>query len=303
MTEWNRFPMQGVEVYKNPKNKFVIFQLHYSADPKKRDAAYRDAVKSGMPVKQYMQEYELQWESFAGNPVYADFNRKIHGSETRIWPELGLPLLRGWDFGLTPACVVAQIVGNQIRILKEWVTINEGIDTFSQKVLMECNVLWPEWGDRKRDWRDFMDPAGTQRKDTDTGTCAKILSDREPKGRGLTLTPGPVAWLPRREAVEYFLTHQDKDGPYLRVAMADCPILVRGFEGGYRYPEKTFDSEPDKIRPLKDEHSHPHDALQYLCAGIRKVIHQTRIKVASPNYGFQSKGPDMNAGLNARAIK
>lgn len=285
--DWNRFPMDGVEISKNPQNKFVVFQLHYSADPRKREAAYRETVKSGMPIKQYMQEYELQWDSYAGNPVYPDFDRKIHGTQERIWPELGLPLLRGWDFGLTPACVVAQLVGNQLRIIKEFVTMNEGIDTFSSKVVMQCNTLWPEWSDRKRDWRDFMDPAGAQRKDTDMGACAKILSGAEPKGRGLVVTPGPVAWVPRREAVEYFLVNQNKDGPYLKISLPDCPLLVRGFEGGYRYPEKAFEAEPEKIRPVKDEHSHPHDALQYVAACIRKIVHQMKIKVPTPEYSFR----------------
>jgi hypothetical protein len=107
----NRFPMDGVEVYKNPKNKFLVFQLHYSANPNKKDPSYRDTIKSSMPIRQYMQEYELQWESYAGTPVYPDYQRSIHGSKEPIAPVLGLPLLRGWDFGLTPACVIAQYVG------------------------------------------------------------------------------------------------------------------------------------------------------------------------------------------------
>src|SRR5271165_6642940 len=126
----NRFPMEGVECWRNQKNKFVIFQLHYSANETKRDPVYRDNIKSAMPIRQYMQEYELRWDSYAGSPVYADFNRKVHGVEGVIEPELGLPLVRGWDFGLTPACVVAQYVDKQLRVIWEYTAINKSANTF-----------------------------------------------------------------------------------------------------------------------------------------------------------------------------
>ena len=275
----NRFPMEGVEIWKNPKNKFLVFQLHYSANPIKKDPAYRDNIKSAMPIRQYMQEYELQWESYAGTPVYPDFQRSIHGTKESIDPVLGLPLLRGWDFGLTPACVVAQYVGAQLRVICEFTAVNKGADQFSSEVLAECRIRFPHWGDSGKDWKDCIDPSGAFRKDTDMGTCAAILAKK-----GLSPIPGPVAFEERRNAVEHFLTRYTKYGPGFQISLSDCPTLVRGFEGGYRYDEKALDVEPQKVRPIKDEHSHPHDALQYICATVKQWAKWKRANVPSPQY-------------------
>lgn len=281
MANFNRFPIEGVEVWRNDKNKFLVFQLHYSADPRKKDPAYREAIKSAMPVRQYQQEYELQWDSFAGAPVYADFQRARHGCQERLYPEIGLPLLRGWDFGLTPAMVIAQLVEGQLRVLYEYVELNMGAERFVPLALQKCATIYPRWGDPKRDWIDCIDPSGNFRKDTDMGCCGDVLRRND-----LAPFPGPVAFEPRKGAVEYFLTRQTKQGPGFMIDLANCPVLVRGFEGGYRYDEKAFDVEPSKIRPIKDEHSHPHDALQYIACKARTSNSRVRVTIPAPRYGF-----------------
>ena len=120
-------PVEGVKIRINPKNKFLVFELHYSADPRKRDEAYRESVRSSMPLANYLQEYELQWDTFVGTPVYRDFDERTHVSKKSLEPEVGLPLLRGWDFGLTPACIVAQLQGDQLVVLWEAQEFNMGI--------------------------------------------------------------------------------------------------------------------------------------------------------------------------------
>lgn len=275
----NRFPMTGVECWKNEKNKFFVFQAHYSANEAKRDPSYKEMMKSAMPIRQYMQEFELVWDSFAGTPVYPDFNRSFHGSKKELNPVIGLPLLRGWDFGLTPACVIGQYVDGQLRILREFVEQNKGAEQFVPEVLKQCNLLYPSWSDQKKDFRDAIDPSGSARKDTDMSTCALVMAKN-----GLTTYPGPVAFEARKNAVEDFLIRSHKGVPDFLIDLNNCPTIVRGFEGGYRYPEKATDVEPNKLRPIKDEHSHPHDALQYICA---KVKHWTKIKRAEiPKPGY-----------------
>ena len=78
-SERKKFPMQGIEIWKNPGNKFCVFQIHYTANPAKRDPKYKDNAKSGMPISKYNQEYEISWESYEGKPVYRDWNKAIHG--------------------------------------------------------------------------------------------------------------------------------------------------------------------------------------------------------------------------------
>jgi hypothetical protein len=43
-------------------------------------------------------------------------------------------------------------------------------------------------------------------------------------------------------------------------------------------------------RPIKDEHSHPHDALQYIAAGVKGMLKkQPYVRVPTPYYSFSSK--------------
>jgi hypothetical protein len=277
-------PMTGVELWKNPKNRFFVFQVHFTANEQKRDPSYIESIKAAMPIRQFNQEYNLNWESYAGTPVYPDFQRSIHGFQGEIEPVLGLPLIRGWDFGVHSACVVAQYVGVQLRVIKEFTAINKGSDTFVPEVLAQCRVNFPFWGGSGKDWIDTIDPAGQARTPTDMSACAQSMTRL-----GLSPLPGPVAFEPRRSAVEYFLTRYTKQGPNFQISLSDCPTLVRGFEGGYRYNEKALEIEPQKIRPLKDEHSHPHDALQYVCAAVRQRGRVKIVNVPSPQYHNPSR--------------
>lgn len=270
----------------NEKNNFLVFQLHYTANENATKGGHIDRIKKSMPMRQFMQEYELQWESFEGQPVYVDWNPSVHKSREPLMPERGLPLFRGWDFGLTPACVIGQFQDDRLLVLREFTEQNMGIVRFKEKVMRECAILYPFWKDQIEDYRDYVDPSGFFKKDTDETTCAKILASPPNKIRPF---PGPVAWEQRRQAVEHFLTKMTKNGPCFLIDPVNCPVLVRGFNGGYRYDPKDFEIQPGKIRPLKDEHSHPQDALQYMCSGIIKSTKPRGKPIPSPVYSFSSE--------------
>lgn len=252
--------MEGVQVRRNPKNGFVVFQLHYNADPSKRDSDEIRLLKAAMPVAQFNQEFEISWESFAGMPVYQDFQPKRHCASEKPEPWIGLPMLRGWDFGLTPACIIAQLQGQQLVVFREFTSFNMGAEQFCEKIMPQVHQLYPGMK-----FFDFADPAGVARAQSNETTCFEILAKF-----GITPIPGPVAWEKRRSSVEHFLVRKTREGEAFAIYEADCPTLVRGFKGGYRYPEKAKDIEPERLRPIKDIHSHPQDALQYIAAGVRE---------------------------------
>jgi hypothetical protein len=258
------YPMPGVELWKNPKNGFVVFQLHYQADPQKRDPAYIKEIKESMPARRFRQEYELQWETFEGLSVFADWDIEVHGTKSTILPHVGLPLLLGFDFGLTPACLVAQLQEETLCCLKEFTALNMGAERFMQWVIPQLHILFPRWLDHQRDFLVFIDPSGQFRKDTDEGTCAGVIDNCGFKN----IIPGPVSWEERKNSVDSFLTRRTKTGPCFRVSLPNCPILVRGFQGGYRYDDRVLEVEPNKLRPKKDVHSHIMDALQMVTARI-----------------------------------
>ncbi len=279
-TTEKRYPMQGVELWKNKRNEFTVFQLHYSADPNKRSDDFKKSSKKGMSIKRHKQEYELEWETYLGSPVYTDFNKIVHGSKKKIHPHLGLPLLRGHDFGLTPACVICQLQEQTLVVLKEFTAANMGTERFLDVVLRECAILFPNWSDQKLDYLDFIDPSGMFRKDTDERCNADIMREK-----GLAPQPGMVGFVPRRDSVERWLIKMNRGNPAFQVNLTECPNLVKGFNGGYRYPESGMDLPENKIRPLKDEHSHIQDALQMVTSRLDNITKRKSVSIPTPQYG------------------
>lgn len=278
-------PIKGIRIWENEKNRFTVFEAHYSADPDKQSAAWKEAAKSGMPRRKWDQEYEINWATFEGLPVYGDFNAQIHLSESPIKPHLGLPLLIGFDFGLSAACIVGQLQEDQLVALKEFTSVNMGARRFLAHVAPLLRQAFPRWGSFKRDYLCFGDPSGAFRKDTDEGTCFQEL-DRV----GFSPEPGPVAFEARRTSVEHFLTRTTKKGPCLIINSTECPVLTKGFEGGYHYPEKALEIEPGVLAPVKNHYSHVHDAFQYLCSGIRDAnMRRRRAMIPTPSYAWQKR--------------
>lgn len=277
-------PMEGIELWKNPSNQFTVVDLHYTANPAKRSKAWREAVRATMPKRDFEMEYEKSWQTYEGKPVYSDFTKSIHAVPGLIEPEPGIPLILGWDFGLTPAAVLAQLVGKQLRILHEFIETDGSISKLAPVVWSFLRINFFPWA-AAADEKIFswIDPNGFNRNDVDEKTCAQVL-----RAAGFKrLYPGPINWEARRQGVEDFLIRMHKGQPGLLISEEGCPITVEGFNGGYKYPEKSFELEPSKIRPLKDKWSHPHDCVQYLCAGATAKAKQVGIELRPPNYGFQ----------------
>lgn len=286
ITPEKHYPLKddSVIVWQNPKNKFLVFDLHYTANPNKRGAEYIEAIRSEMARKDFMVEYERNWDVFSGKPVYEDYSKSIHEVRGVLDPYLGLPLLCGWDFGLTPACVVAQLRDGILYIVREYVSEHKSIDKFCPMVMADLTIRYPQWRDPGKDFRHYIDPAGLQEAQTDQRTCAGVMSEC-----GLrNIYPGPIDFESRRKSVEHFLVLHTKDGPGLQLYPGHCPTLSKGFSGGYRYPDSYIDIEPSgRPKPIKDQFSHCHDALQYLAAGALALkSNKYHAAVPAPAYKF-----------------
>lgn len=281
-----KIPMTGIEIWKNPKNGFLVVDLHYTANPEKQGAEWREAIMNGMPQRKFLMEYEKNWETFDGKRVYEDFVKGVHSTPTKLRATPGLPLILGVDFGLTPAIVVCQLDGQQFRVLEEHCALGS-IDKLAKAVWSHLSLNYRNWTLEDDMILTCIDPAGNQRAQTDEKTCMQMLY----KANFKKIIPGPIDWESRRSAVEHFLTGYTKQGPNLLLSELHCPILVGGFVGGYKYAEATHEVEPAKARPVKNNFSHPHDALQYAAAvawGKQKqfTIFSKKNQQA-PSYGFQ----------------
>lgn len=206
-----------------------------------------------------------------GKPVYPEWKDKIHVAPSRIEPIRGLPIILGWDFGLTPACVIMQMTSRgQMVVLRELVSEDMGIRQFANEVVKP--VLMNEFAGFSR--FSTGDPAGNIRAQTDERTCYQELLEA-----GIPSEPAVTNdFIPRREAVAFFLTRM-ADGQAGFILDPSCKQLRRGFNGRYRYERlRTSGSARYRDRPVKDEHSHIHDALQYACLRVRSGLNPVRAK-------------------------
>jgi hypothetical protein len=280
-----KHPMEGVEVWKNPENDFLVIDLHYTANPDKRGDEFREGLKKSLPIRKYRMEYEKSWETFDGKPVYEDFNERIHVSHTKPKALVGLPLLLGWDSsGLTPACVIAQLQEEKLIVFREIVGIGMAAVRFVPHVVQQIRMHFPQIVDIAEQTISFIDPAGLKKNETDEKTYMQYIL----AGGFKQVRPGPLTWSKRKESVDELLVGLIKGEAKIQFYETDCPILVAGMKGGYRYPDSVSDVEPDKARPVKDIHSHPNDGLQYLCGGLKSYKNSHyNLEIPTPQYGFQ----------------
>jgi hypothetical protein len=237
-----------------------------------------------MPLAQFRQEFELVWESFVGLAVYADFNKEIHGTKRKAYPQIGLPLLMGVDQGLHPAAVVCQLQENTLVVLKEYTAENMGAERFSELVRLQLGKDFPGYYKRLEDIIVGMDPTGFNRRDVDERSYADAW-----RKTGFKPHPGENLWEKRRQGVERWLVRFRKGMPCFQINTDECPLLTEGFLGGYRYPDNANEIEPTRVKPIKDKYSQPHDALQYIVTLLENKGKTKRRGIPSPSYAWSDK--------------
>lgn len=204
-----------------------------------------------------------------GKPVYPEYNDALHCSTEPLRAIPGLPLVLGFDFGLTPACIIGQLTPRgQIRLIDELVGTDIGIGNFARQVVVpHLQMYYPQWRLNKDDRRDnnyieaVGDPAGVAR-DGDERTSFQLV-----RQAGINIVPAITNnFTPRRESVANPLSRLLDGEPGLIISPT-CKSLRKGFNGGYRYRrlqvagDERYTDEPDK-----NQYSHIHDAAQYACS-------------------------------------
>ena len=199
-----------------------------------------------------------------GKPVYPEFRDEVHIASDAIIPHPDCQLLLGWDFGLTPACIVGQITPRgRLIILAEMVAERMGLKQFAQVVVK------PFLATRLAGFTisvSVADPAGTAEAETDMQSCIQTLNDLDIP----TIAASTNRIEPRLQSVRDFLTRMVDGKPGILIAQS-CRNIRKGFNGGYKF-ERVQVSGDERFRdkPCKNRYSHPHDALQYLCLAAKR---------------------------------
>ena len=221
-----------------------------------------------------------------GKPVYPEYNDRIHCAPDILKPIKQLPLYLGWDFGLTPACVIAQFLPiGQLRVIDELCSESVSIANFARSVVRpHLATYYPGFQQIS-----VGDPAGTARgNDSDESTCFMLLSKEGFRCDAASTN----SFLKRREAVVSFMSRMYNGEPNFLISPL-CHQLRKGFRGSYKFRRiKVAGDDRFKNEPDKNQYSHPHDALQYVAlklwtpGNVPKRRKKQRFSVADNTAGY-----------------
>jgi hypothetical protein len=202
--------------------------------------------------------------SMAGKKVYQDFYESRHVASGPLQVHRGMKLFCGWDFGVRDTAVVfCQLTPQgQLRVIDElW-----GEDVYLPQFIR--NTFTPYYQQKYFGIPTVhvCDPAARQRSPTATDTCIQVMENH---GINIELAPDN-RFIPRRDAVELFLTSSIIEGQPAFLLSPNCRLLRAGFRGAYHYRAvRTSTGQAYRDEPEKTKESHPHDALQYVALMLR----------------------------------
>jgi len=256
--------MQGITESKTDQGVHVL-RIHYTADEDKRSPEWIAEQKRGMTQAAWEREMEINFHVHPGKPWYPEFRYDFHVAKANLKSIIGRPVIRGWDYGLTPATVFTQVTakGQLLILYPELQSTDCGILNHGKIVKAESNTMFPGY-----EFNDYGDPAGNQRSQNDEKTANQLLRSKF----GINVLPGPVAPSARWEAVRSLLTTTTPDGQPMLLIDPRCTFIIGAFTGGYHRKEVAGRLLDD---PDKNEYSHIMDGLGYVAA----VVYSKPVKV------------------------
>jgi hypothetical protein len=213
-----------------------------------------------------------------GQPVYPQYNDRIHCPEKALGVVEGIPVGIGWDFGLTPTAVFGQLTPTgQLRVFAELTAERMGIREFARDVVLPWIVRNLDGIEICFSWGD---PSAVSGKETYGHSAIGILNDKHindddgmivvPLEMGFITEPASTnSPVKRIDAVSSFMTKMVDSGSPGYLLSKKCKVLRKGKCGGYHYKKvRTLSSEQFQEKPNKNEYSHSSDAEQYLALGF-----------------------------------
>ncbi len=264
--------LSGFESFDLPTGARYL-KIHYYADPSK-DEVWVEQVRREMADTPREFEVEILMRELVidGQPVYLPFREDWHApafyGQERIPAVAYGRYVMGWDCGtasVQPAAVLLQLapktdsVGQMVHVLME-ITSEPGtsLEAFVPAALNAVRALYPEilLGSIKHGG----DESGRSRSGVNGESAFDVM-----RKHGVICHPVSNAWQARRSAVDRLLMGESGGGrPMFILSRKHCPTLFKGFLGGYRL-RRVAGVGNSKLYgdPVKDDYSHPHDALQY----------------------------------------
>ena len=188
-----------------------------------------------------------------GKAVTPEWNDDIHLA-TGLVPVRGVPLHLLWDFGLNPTCLITQVtpLGHWL-ILEAHVGDGIGVIELIESVIKPTLVQ----NYRRFTWSHIGDPAGLNKEQSSSKQTAVRAILKELGG---TWRSG-VKSLDRIEPLRAVLRQTRGGAGLIQVDRAKAKPVWQALRGGWHY--HVARSGLIQREPLKNEHSHPGDAMSY----------------------------------------
>lgn len=216
-----------------------------------------------------------------GEPVYPEFMDLMHVAPEPFGFLPHVPVTIGFDAGLHPAAVFTQTTPTgQVRVPAEIAPGRMGPTRFleitkrfiAETIPSSCRL------------RAYADPSADTGADKQGGELTWLESMQH--GLGFPMLPAPSNEPSIRiDAVRQPLTTLIDGQPGFLLSPS-CKVLRRGFNSKYCYVRvRGVNGDTYRDTPAKGDESHPHDALQYACLGVRGrygVIRNDRPGITRP---------------------
>lgn len=215
-----------------------------------------------------------------GKPVYPQYNDQIHCQEFKADHDLDLML--GFDAGLTPAVVIAQLSKRgQLRILDEINSKDMDMYSLARDVLKpHLAKYYPDYKYNEIAWGDPAHTRGEAAKQSAIGMLNDVYCEGgDEYNESIVVTPlklpfmtvpapGDNTLVPRLSAVNVYLTKMI-DGQPGFLLHPRCTTLRKGFLGRYQFERVQVSGSDERYKeiPKKNIYSHGQDALQNLALG------------------------------------
>jgi hypothetical protein len=282
--ELEQNPPQGFAMFRQPPALIRHSKSDYTPNPLAENAQHQPkGYKYWLDIvhgkdENWIRAYVLNEFATvsAGKPVFGDhFSQTYHVSQNKLWPLKDQTIFIGFDFGLTPAAVFAQVAPTgQLRILDSIVAKRMGFKGFLADAVMP--LIAEKYATMPRIY--IGDPSGVRASDTNERSCYD-----EARDLGIRIIPAVTNNIePRLEAVRFFMTRNVGKGEAGLLVSNHLNEIVDALACDYQYARLQVSGEERyRDKPEKNAASHPMDALQYVCLQIRRAIH-TAARPAPP---------------------
>ena len=237
-----------------PKDPDFAFVPSLPSDNPYAPKGYVESLKKVFPEDMVRRYVYGDWHVvLEEHPVYeGDFNPDIH-CDKNLKYNPDFTLYRGWDFGLTPACVFVQFnKDGAIQVLAEkTITVGTmGVERFASEVVLPFTAQ-NFYG---ATIRDYCDPVAWKRDEIREERIVYSLN-------ALGIYPQGGAYLQedRRLAVTHWLKKMVAGGPAFFINPEKCPMLYEGFLGKFVF-KKSGVTGSGLPKFEKNMWSHVHEA-------------------------------------------